>query len=317
MATTLDVAELIDSQKVSRYQCVIAFMAWLTLFLDGVDNQSIAYVAPALTNDWGLGRGELRTVFSSGVLGVAIGALIIGPLADRFGRKLVTVLTVIYVGLFSLLVTQVAAITPLLAPIFTDASNLTVLTVLRFFTGLGLGAVVPLGVVIVNEFAPKRRRAAMVTLMGCGYAMGSASGGFLSAYLIPEFGWPSQFYVASALTLVMAGVLWAFLPESIRMLTIQQRGPDIVAILRKINPVLSFEQDTHFVLRQEAREASAGRFRPARLFMENRTATTGLIWLCLLMNTTALNYFNNWLPTLTAEAGFAAAPAHQAAGFLH
>jgi len=46
MAQTLDVAELIDSQKVSRYQCVIAFMAWLTLFLDGVDNQSIAYVAP-------------------------------------------------------------------------------------------------------------------------------------------------------------------------------------------------------------------------------------------------------------------------------
>ena len=112
MATPLDVAELIDSQKVSRYQCVIAFMAWLTLFLDGVDNQSIAYVAPALTTDWDLGRGALRTVFSAGVLGVAIGALVIGPLADRFGRKLVTVLTVVYVGLFSLLVTQVAAITP-------------------------------------------------------------------------------------------------------------------------------------------------------------------------------------------------------------
>ena len=70
MATTVDVAELIDSQKVSYYQCVIAFMAWLTLFLDGVDNKSIAYVAPALTTDWDLGRGALRTVFSAGVLGV-------------------------------------------------------------------------------------------------------------------------------------------------------------------------------------------------------------------------------------------------------
>ena len=77
MATTVDVAELIDSQKVSRYQCVIAFMAWLTLFLDGVDNQSIAYVAPALTTDWDLGRGALRTVFSAGVLGVAA-AMIFG-----------------------------------------------------------------------------------------------------------------------------------------------------------------------------------------------------------------------------------------------
>src|SRR6478736_9326695 len=115
MSQTLDVAELIDSQKVSRYQCVIAFMAWLTLFLDGVDNQSIAYVAPALTTDWNLGRGALRTVFSSGVLGVAIGALIIGPLADRFGRKLVTVLTVVYVAVFSLIVTQVPEISALLS----------------------------------------------------------------------------------------------------------------------------------------------------------------------------------------------------------
>ena len=111
---TVDVAEVIDGQKVSVYQCLIAFMAWLTLFLDGIDNQSIAYVAPALTEDWGLERGALRTVFSTGVFGVAIGALFIGPLADRYGRKLVTVATVIYVGVLSLIVTQVANISALL-----------------------------------------------------------------------------------------------------------------------------------------------------------------------------------------------------------
>jgi len=313
---TVDVAETIDAQRVSGYQCLIAFMAWLTLFLDGVDNQSIAYVAPALGRDWGLGRGALATVFSMGVLGVAIGALVVGPLADRYGRKLVTVATVIYVAALSLAVTQVADISAALTPILPSADNLTVLTVLRFFTGLGLGAVVPLGVVIVNEFAPKRRRAAMVTLMGCGYAVGSSSGGFLSSYLIPAFGWEAQFYVASTLTFVMAGVLWMYLPESIRMLTIQRKTAEIINVLKRINPSLSFESDTEFVLRQEAREASANKFRPARLFAENRTATTILIWLCLLMNTTALNYFNNWLPTLTAEAGLETAEANQAAAFL-
>src|SRR6185295_16392465 len=263
---TVDIGEVIDGQKVGPYQWLIVFMAWLTLFLDGVDNQSIAYVGTALTEDWGLARGALRTVFSMGVLGVAIGAFIVGPLADRYGRKLVTVATVIYVAVLSLIVTQVAEISALLMPIVPAADNLTVLTVLRFFTGLGLGAVVPLGVVIVNEFAPKRRRAAMVTLMGCGYAVGSSSGGFLSSYLVPAFGWPTQFYVASALTFVMAVVLWAFLPESIRMLTVKGRTNDIIAILRKINPALSFSGDTQFVLRQEAREASASKFRPVRLF---------------------------------------------------
>src|SRR4029453_898399 len=117
--------------------------------------------------------------------------------ADRYGRKLVTVFTVIYVGVLSLIVTEVANISALLMPTIPSPANLNVLAVLRFFTGLGLGAVVPLGVVIVNEFAPRRRRAAMVTLMGCGYAMGSASGGFLASHLVPALGWPAQFYVAS------------------------------------------------------------------------------------------------------------------------
>jgi len=316
MTRTVDVADVIDAQKVSLYQCFIAFMAWLTLFLDGVDNQSIAYVGPALTKDWDLARGALRDVFSMGVLGVAIGALIIGPLADRYGRKLVTVATVVYVALFSLIVTQTPAITALVHPLWPQASNLSVLSLLRFLTGLGLGAVVPLGVVIANEFAPKRRRAAMVTLMGCGYAMGSASGGVLSTFLIPAFGWQSQFYTASVVTLLLACVLAIWLPESIRLLTVQGKTEGIIRILRKINPVLSFPSDTQFVLRQEQREANANRFRPARLFMEDRTASTVLIWLCLIMNTLALNYLNNWLPTLTAEAGLRAGDANLAASSL-
>jgi MFS transporter, AAHS family, 4-hydroxybenzoate transporter len=315
MTQSVDIADIIDQQKVSFYQCVIAFMAWLTLFLDGVDNQSIAYVAPALTNDWGLARGALRTVFSAGVLGVAIGALVIGPLADRYGRKLVTVLTVFYVALFSLIIAQVPGIARLFAA-FPAASNLNVLMVLRFLIGLGLGAAVPLAVVIVNEFAPRRRRAAMVTLMGCGYAMGSASGGVLASQLVPSFGWQAQFYAASVMTLAMAVVLWTWLPESIRLLTIKGRTAEVIATLRKINPALSFPRDTKFVLRQEVREKSADRFRPTRLFLEGRAATTVLIWLCLFMNTLALNYLNNWLPTLTTETGLPEAQALRAAASL-
>ena len=191
------------------------------------------------------------------------------------------------------------------------------LAVLRFITGLGLGAVVPLGVVIVNEFAPKRRRAAMVTLMGCGYAMGAASGGFLASYLVPAFGWEAQFYVAAGLTLVMAVVLWLSFPESIRLLTVRGKTEQIVAILKRINPALSYPARHAIRLsRNEAREASANKFRPVRLFMENRATTTVLIWLALLMNTTVLNYLNNWLPTLAVEAGLPQVDALRATPFL-
>ena len=148
----MDVEAVIDAQKVSAYQCLIAFMAWLTLFLDGVDTQSLAYVGPAIAKDWGLSRGALGPVFSAGIVGVAFGAIFVGPLADRFGRKRVIVSTVTYVALFSFLVTQAAAIADQ-----ADISRVTILMILRFVAGLGLGALVPLGVVIANEFAPSRR----------------------------------------------------------------------------------------------------------------------------------------------------------------
>jgi len=311
MGRTIDVADIIDSQKLSLYQCVIAFMAWITLFVDGVDTQSLAYVGPAIGRDWHLGRGALGPVFSAGIVGVAFGAIFVGPLADRFGRKRVIVSTVTYVALFSLLVTQVPAISALLGGV----SRVDVLMVLRFLAGLGLGALVPLGVVIANEFAPSRRRGAMVTMMGCGYAVGSALGGIVASKLIPLFGWPSQFYAATAMTLVMAATLATWLPESVRFLTVRGRTREIIAILRRINPQLSFATDAEFALRREG-EQDASRLRPGKLFSDGRAPITTLIWLSFFMNLLALNYLNNWLPTLTTETGLPAGEALRAAAAL-
>ena len=311
MSRTIDVADIIDSQKLSLYQCVIALMAWITLFVDGVDTQSLAYVGPAIGRDWQLGRGALGPVFSAGIVGVAFGAIFVGPLADRFGRKRVIVSTVTYVALFSLLVTQVPVISALLGGV----SRVDVLMVLRFLAGLGLGALVPLGVVIANEFAPSRRRGAMVTMMGCGYAVGSALGGVVASKLIPLFGWPSQFYAATAMTLVMAATLATWLPESVRFLTVRGRTREIIAILRRINPQLSFAADAEFALRREG-EQDASRLRPGKLFNDGRAPITTLIWLSFFMNLLALNYLNNWLPTLTTETGLPAGEALRAAAAL-
>lgn len=311
LGRTVDVAEVIDSQKVSLYQCVIALMAWITLFLDGVDTQSLAYVAPAIGRDWHLGRGALGPVFSAGIVGVAFGAIFVGPLADRFGRKRVIVSTVTYVALFSLLVTQV----PLIVTAIPGSTRLGVLMTVRFLAGLGLGALVPLGIVIGNEFAPSRRRGAMVTLMGCGYAVGSALGGIVASALIPRFGWPSQFYVATVMTLVMAAALSTWLPESVRYLTIRRRTGAIIAILRRINPQLQFAPDTEFRIAVEGAQ-DARRLRPGKLFTEGRAGITVLIWLSFFMNLLALNYLNNWLPTLTTETGLPAGEALRAAASL-
>ncbi len=185
----------------------------------------------------------------------------------------------------------------------------------RFLAGLGLGALVPLGVVIANEFAPSRRRGAMVTLMGCGYAVGSALGGVAASKLIPAFGWQAQFYAATAMTLIMAAALSQWLPESIRFLAVHGRHDAIAALLHRMNPQLSFEPGTEFALRQEG-EQDASRLRPGKLFSDGRAPVTILIWLSFFMNLLALNYLNNWLPTLATETGLPAGEALRAAAAL-
>jgi AAHS family 4-hydroxybenzoate transporter-like MFS transporter len=170
-------------------------------------------------------------------------------------------------------------------------------------------------VVIGNEVAPQRRRGAMVTLMGCGYAVGSATGGVVASNLIPAFGWPSQFYAATVMTLIMAAALMLWLPESIRYLTVRGRTEAIISILRRINPQLSFAADTRFALPREGAQ-DARRLRPGKLFSDGRAAVTVLIWLSFFMNLLALNYLNNWLPTLTTEAGLPGPQALRAAAFL-
>jgi AAHS family 4-hydroxybenzoate transporter-like MFS transporter len=287
VATSVDVTDVMDSQKTGVFHIRIVVLCALMLFLDGIDNQGISYVAPALTKAWHLSRGDLAPVFTAGIIGVALGALLTGPLTDRFGRRPMMLGTVIWFSLLTLAVTQ--------------ASDLGELMVLRFLACLGLGGLVPMAVVVSSENAPLRSRATMVTLATCGYSLGAASGGVLAAQLIPLYGWPSIFWVGGIAPLFLLIAMWAWLPESVRLLALRPgNGPRIAAILRRVNPALSFPADVQFV---NAREQPKGQFRPFQLFTENRTSTTLLLWVIFFLNLTVLNLLNSWLPTLVDTTG--------------
>ncbi|MDQ7975984.1 MFS transporter [Paraburkholderia sp. SARCC-3016] len=291
MAEPINVVEIIDSHKISWLQIRVAILGAITLMLDGFDNQMIGYVAPALKSAWHLSAGALGPVFSAGVFGVGLGSILIGPFGDRFGRVKTLLFTVLCFALISLLLAQ--------------ATSITELTVLRFFIGLVLGAVIPLVVVLCNEYAPLRHRAKMVTMMTCGYAVGAASGGFLSVHIVPRFGWTSVFYVGAVLPLLLAVALMLWMPESIRFLTLRHDNVRIAAVLRKIVPSLSFPADAHFMMLTTGRDTGRnGTFSHVReLFTENRTRITLLLWTCLFMNLVVLNFMNNWLPTLVIQTG--------------
>ncbi len=141
----------------------------------------------------------LGSVFGAGILGIIIGTLFIGPLADWFGRKKLMIAGMLMIAVFSFFTAR--------------ATSLPQLLIFRFLTGLGLGSVVPGSIVITNEYSPHRSRGTMVTLMACGYAVGAASGGLMTAALL-RFGWPMVFYVGALAPLLLSFVLLVWLPES-------------------------------------------------------------------------------------------------------
>src|SRR6202790_2077842 len=236
-ASIVDVAEFIDQQPVGGFQIRLLLTCAAVLFLDGFDAQAIGYVAPALAKEWGLTKGALGPVFSAGLFGLMIGALLFGPLADRAGRKKIIILSTLAFGIGALVTALVQDLNTLLA--------------IRFLTGLGLGGAMPNAIAMTSEFNPRRRRATMVMIMFCGFSVGAALGGLLAAALIPHFGWRSVFIVGGVAPLLLVPILVLRLPESVRFLPLTGRANERVArLLGLLSPRAAFAPATQFVIHE-------------------------------------------------------------------
>src|ERR1700716_1550516 len=234
-ASLVDVAGFIDQQPVGGFQIRLLLTCAAVVFLDGFDTQAIGYVAPALAKEWGLTKGALGPVFSAGLFGLMIGALVFGPLADRVGRKKIVIFSTLAFGVGALVTAFVQDVNTLLA--------------IRFLTGLGLGGAMPNAIAMTSEFSPHRRRATMVMIMFCGFSAGAALGGLLAAVLIPQFGWRAVFVVGGAAPLLLLPILALRLPESVRFLALTGRAHRRVAeLLGFIGPRAVFAPATQFVV---------------------------------------------------------------------
>lgn len=175
MTQRRDLQALIDAAPVGKMQWRVIICCFLVVMLDGFDTAAIGFIAPDIRTHWQLTAGDLAPLFGAGLLGLTAGALLCGPLSDRFGRKRVIELCVFLFGALSL----ASAFSP----------DLQTLVFLRFLTGLGLGGAMPNTITMTSEYLPARRRGALVTLMFCGFTLGSAFGGIVSAQLVPVIGW--------------------------------------------------------------------------------------------------------------------------------
>jgi len=285
-APAIDVVDFIDNQPVGGFQIRLLVTCAAVLFLDGFDTQAMGYVAPALAKEWGLSKAALGPVFSAGLFGLMIGALVFGPLADRVGRKNIIILSTLAFGIGALATAMVQDVTTLL--------------VIRFLTGLGLGGAMPNAIAMTSEFNPPRRRATMVMIMFCGFSVGAALGGMLAAGLIPYLGWRSVFVVGGVAPLIMVPILALRLPESVRFLALHGSAPARVAeLLGRISPRTAFASDARFVIN----ETPLAGLPVTHLFREGRAATTLLLWVVFFMSLLDLYFLSNWLPTVLNDLG--------------
>jgi MFS transporter, AAHS family, 4-hydroxybenzoate transporter len=202
--TPLDIRQFLDNQAFGRYHLLIVLVCASIGFIDGFDAQAMGYVAPALTASIGITRSALGPVISSGLLGMVIGALVFGPLADKIGRRPILI-TCTFIFRIGSLLTAVA-------------DTIQSLMLFRIITGFGLGGAMPNTIALTSEYIPKRSRATSVMVMFTGFSIGAAVGGFVAAGLISGFGWQSVFVVGGVFPIFIGILAIAIPPESIRFL---------------------------------------------------------------------------------------------------
>ncbi|CAN0628415.1 4-hydroxybenzoate transporter PcaK [Burkholderia multivorans] len=289
---TLDVRQFLDAQPIGRFQWLVLLLCMLIVMLDGLDTVMIGFIAPSLSSAWAIPRDALGPVMSGGLLGLAFGALTAGPMSDRFGRKTVMVYAVLFFGLWSV------------ASAF--ATGVVSLTVLRFLTGIGLGASMPNAATLMAEYAPPHRRALMVTAVFCGFTFGAAGGGFVSAWLIETWGWPSVLLLGGVLPVAYVPVLVKWLPESARYLALKEsRRARLVSVLNRLKPGAADER-TRFVSDDAPRAAQS----PVRAILSREHAFgTVMLWICYFAGLLTVYLLGSWLPTLIRGLGFSLAEA--------
>lgn len=266
----------LENQRIGSLQIRVAVLCTLVQICDGYDLNSIAWSVPSLIHLWHLPPAAFTSAFLWSSIGIMVGALSAGPIGDRIGRRPLLIASLTIFGLASLA--------------SAASGSLAMLTVTRFFTGLGIGGAFPGAATLAGDYAPQRRRALMIMLSFTGAPIGGFVGGQIVALLLTHFGWPVIFVLGGAFPLILVAMLVLWLPKSPRFLAAKQNlTPRDAALLRQFD-IAPGQSVTHIDLARE---------NPVKmLFSRGYALQTILMWViffCSLMN---LFLFAYWMPTV-------------------
>ncbi|HKU11988.1 MAG TPA: MFS transporter [Sinomonas sp.] len=268
-------------------QWTIVGLCTLLNALDGFDVLAMAFTSARVSKDFGLSGSELGMLLSAGLVGMALGSLLIGPIADKIGRRPMLLVSV-----------GMSAVGMLLS---ATAAGAVPLGIWRVVTGLGVGGILACTNVLVSEFASRRSRGLAISVVTAGYGVGATLGGAAAVWLQAEFGWHAVFLGGGLVTILLLALVIGLAPESVDFLvTRRPRGYE-----KKLDRLAQRLRLTSVAL-PESSLAAAG--QPARnplsrLFDASSRRSTLLIWVSFFAVMFGFYFVNSWTPKLLVTAG--------------
>lgn len=282
----IDVHELSDKARFNRFHAGMLLWCAVIIICDGYDLAVAGIALPSIMKDMGVTAQNAGFMVSSALFGMMFGAIFLGTIADRIGRRKAIA---ICIALFS---------------VFTAAAGFThdpyTFSAMRFLAGLGIGGVMPNVVAQMTEYSPKKIRATMVTLMFSGYAVGGMLAALLGKGLLETYGWSSVF-LAAGLPVLLIPVILKTLPESMPFLIRENRLDELKQIVARMEPSYRPDAGDRFALPAQDRAEGAP---IGKLFQDGRGFSTAMFWIAFFMCLFMVYALSSWLTKLMASAGY-------------
>jgi benzoate transport len=285
-----DPRDVIAQSPMSRLQIIVVGITIALNALDGFDILSISFASPGIAAEWGIDRAALGIVLSMELIGMAIGSIVLGGVADKIGRR-PTILGCLVVMAGGMLMA-------------TTVTGLVDLSIWRIITGLGIGGMLAAINAVAAEFSSTKRRHLSVSLMSIGYPVGAVVGGIVAAQLLQGNDWRSVFYFGAGVTAALIPITYFVMPESVHWLARKQPA----GALEKINHAMT-RMGHAATSALPAIAADVRRRSMTDIFGPGLATITAIVALAYFFHITTFYFILKWVPKIVADFGFAASSA--------
>jgi benzoate transport len=282
-------ASLIDNSPMAWMQIVVVMMCILLNALDGFDVLSIAFASPGIAQEFEINRAVLGVVLSMELMGMAVGSVILGNVADKIGRRPIILfcLVVMAMGMY----------------FASGAQSVNELSVHRFYTGLAIGGMLATTNAMVAEFSNRRHRSLCVMLMAGGYPLGVVIGGTIASGLLAHDSWRAIFEFGAIATISFFPLVWFLVPESVAYHTIQRGADSLVQINSSLKKMGKESIAALPDVTEKPKTSLLELFKPAML------RTTIVLTVAYFMHIMTLYFLLKWTPKIVVDMGYSASSA--------